>query len=181
MKFKSQRGYDFVVGDGPSISWNDPQTGEWEPKASNEAGSIYLPFDIGADPVVVDAWDSIVFGDRVRLNYLGKPYVWGLQMLGEVTHAAARQAKLMTRNLLQYPITTQEIVDSLERHLSADDQLSIGGIDDLCLSEAIRRVQEYDQLAKRADELVRNYTALNELVNSMADREILPKHACQTT
>jgi hypothetical protein len=71
------------------------------------------------------------------------------------------------RNTLQYPITTDEICEHLNRRLQelylADD--SIGGTETLCLEEAIRRVEQYDDLAAKAEQLVGNYKALSAIVD----------------
>ena len=69
------------------------------------------------------------------------------------------------RNLLQYPITTDEIVEALTQ--ARDDynvSSCIGGINGVCIDEAIRRVQSYDELKAQADQLVGNYKALSAIV-----------------
>lgn len=56
------------------------------------------------------------------------------------------------RNLWQHPITTEEIVDTLDRYLKEWYKKvppPIGDITGLCLYEAIQRIKELDKI--RAD------------------------------
>ena len=69
------------------------------------------------------------------------------------------------RNLLEYPITTTEIVEALTQACDYYNACNrIGGIDGICIEEAIRRVQSYDELKAQADQLVNNYKALSAIV-----------------
>jgi hypothetical protein len=69
------------------------------------------------------------------------------------------------RNIIEYPITTDEIVKHLRRHLQEFEQSeTIGSTEGLCLQEAIRRVRQYDDLAAKAEQLVGNYKALSVIV-----------------
>ena len=74
----------------------------------------------------------------------------------------------LMRDLIRYPITTAEICAHLQNHLERYEQSdAIGSTEGLCLQEALRRVQQYDELATRANELASNYNALSDIVASI--------------
>ena len=53
------------------------------------------------------------------------------------------------RNILQYPITDQEIIETLERALEAERAKElIGGIEMICLNRAIERVKKYPEIPR---------------------------------
>lgn len=64
------------------VSWNDPKTGDWEPTMENEAGCMWLPFGIGAEPEIHETPEGhIRLGETFELRYLGLPFVYGIFML----------------------------------------------------------------------------------------------------
>lgn len=91
-EFKSARGHTFVVGknmwagvdDHGSFSWNDPLTGDWEPRVDNEAGYIRLPIDVSPDIEVrqIDE-DHIRLGEIFEIRYVGAPFIYGVFALGD--------------------------------------------------------------------------------------------------
>ena len=94
MKFYlTSSGFIFVLGfdmvarkpDSKIICWCDPQSLEWEPTVANQAGSLRLPLDVGYDVFREEPDNTrILIGDRIELNYLGRPYIWGLRIKSEV-------------------------------------------------------------------------------------------------
>jgi len=100
-RFTTLSGFRFVFGYDPVqsrlhpglISWNDPHLNEWETKATNQAGSYWMPNEVyHKQPMAVDDhrvedsftayWKAI---DEERLPsatfiYVGPPYVWHVQV-----------------------------------------------------------------------------------------------------
>jgi hypothetical protein len=91
--FRSSRGHVFVVGvsmpDGELrpglISWSDNKHGsqpsDWMMSNHNEAGSVLLPIDLPIDADFKEENGVITVGNRVRLTYVGQPFIWQLEYL----------------------------------------------------------------------------------------------------
>lgn len=90
--FKHSQGFIIAFGFDPvtrqeaprKIRWCDPQTGEWECKASNLAGWIDVPNTV-VDPEFIFENGAKVIAYQPGLCYemqlIGAPLVWGITIL----------------------------------------------------------------------------------------------------
>ena len=80
--------YGAVVQDPMLIRWSDQQnTQVWYPDITNQAGSVRLSHGSQIITAIQTRQEIVVFTDAAlySLQYIGAPYVWGLQLLSEST------------------------------------------------------------------------------------------------
>lgn len=90
--FKTSQG--FVISFGfdmterkPSphvIAWCDPQTSEWETKATNTAGYNVMPFDVEPEFVHEIGRGKVVAyqpGKLIEMTFVGGPFIWTFNVL----------------------------------------------------------------------------------------------------
>jgi hypothetical protein len=78
--------YGSVVKDPMLIRWsNQDDPYNWTPTATNQAGSIRLSHGSEIITAVQTRQEIVVFTDSslYSMQYLGPPYVWGIQLLGD--------------------------------------------------------------------------------------------------
>lgn len=61
------------------ICWNDPSSGEWDPKATNQAGSVVLRYDVKPEFIFETTGKVVAYqpGRCIEIYYLGGPIVFG--------------------------------------------------------------------------------------------------------
>jgi len=77
--------YGSSILDPMVIRWSDQESvTEWQPTATTQAGSIRLSHGSRIVSTVQARQEIVVFTDSslYSLQYLGPPYIWGIQMLG---------------------------------------------------------------------------------------------------
>lgn len=78
--------YGSTVQDSMLVRWSDQEdAGMWTPSATNQAGSIRLSHGSEIVTAIQTRQEIVVLTDAAvySLQYLGPPYVWGSQLLGD--------------------------------------------------------------------------------------------------
>jgi len=81
-EFISRNGTQFRVLDR-CLAWNDPKTGEWEPKVENTAGSYQLLADLRPRFYRETDQGIMVFGETtaLRITYIGQPLAYSVYVV----------------------------------------------------------------------------------------------------
>jgi len=85
------------------IRWSDQENPvEWSPAATNQAGSIRLSHGSQIVTAIQTRQEIVVFTDTslYSLQYLGPPYVWGNQILGDNISIASQNAASLASNVV---------------------------------------------------------------------------------
>ena len=87
--------YGAIEQDPMLIRWSDQEDAlQWTPSATNQAGSLRLSHGSEIVTVVQTRQELVVFTDSsvYSLQYLGPPYVWSAQLLGDSTSIVSQNA-----------------------------------------------------------------------------------------
>ena len=85
------------------IRWSDQENPtEWEPLATNQAGSVRLSHGSEIITAIQTRQEIVVFTDTslYSLQYLGAPYVWGNQILGDNISIVSQNAAALANNVV---------------------------------------------------------------------------------
>ena len=97
--------YGAVVQDPMLIRWSDQQnTQVWYPDITNQAGSVRLSHGSQIITAVQTRQEIVTFTDQAvySLQYLGPPYVWGLQLLSENTSIIGPNAAVLASGVVYW-------------------------------------------------------------------------------
>ena len=87
------------------IRWSDQQsTVVWYPDITNQAGSVRLSHGSQIVTAIQTRQEIVVFTDAAlySLQYLGPPYVWGVQLLGENTTIIGPNAAVLASGVIYW-------------------------------------------------------------------------------
>ena len=87
--------YGTTTQDPMLIRWSDQEDAlQWTPSATNQAGSLRLSHGSEIVTVLQTRQELVVFTDSsvYSLQYLGPPYVWSAQLLGDSTSIVSQNA-----------------------------------------------------------------------------------------
>ena len=87
------------------IRWSDEQsTVVWYPDITNQAGSVRLSHGSQIVTAIQTRQEIVVFTDAAlySLQYLGPPYVWGVQLLGENTTIIGPNAAVLASGVIYW-------------------------------------------------------------------------------
>jgi hypothetical protein len=97
--------YGSVVIDPMLIRWsNQDDTFNWTPTATNQAGSLRLSHGSEIVTTIQTRQEIVVFTDSsvYSLQYLGPPYVWGSQLLGDSTSIIGPNAVVQASGIVYW-------------------------------------------------------------------------------
>jgi hypothetical protein len=97
--------YGEVVKDPMLIRWSDQDDPyNWTPTATNQAGSIRLSHGSQIITTVQTRQEIVVITDSsvYSLQYLGPPYVWGSQLLGDNISIASPNAAIIASGIIYW-------------------------------------------------------------------------------
>jgi len=97
--------YGEVVKDPMLIRWSDQDDPyNWTPTATNQAGSIRLSHGSQIITTVQTRQEIVVITDSsvYSLQYLGPPYVWGSQLLGDNISIASPNAAIIASGVVYW-------------------------------------------------------------------------------
>ena len=97
--------YGAVVQDPMLIRWSDQQnTQVWYPDITNQAGSVRLSHGSQIITAIQTRQEIVVFTDAAlySLQYLGPPYVWGVQLLSENTTIIGPNAAVLASGVIYW-------------------------------------------------------------------------------
>jgi hypothetical protein len=97
--------YGEVVKDPMLIRWSDQDDPyNWTPTATNQAGSIRLSHGSQIITTVQTRQEIVVITDSsvYSLQYLGPPYVWGSQLLGDNISIASPNAAIIASGIVYW-------------------------------------------------------------------------------
>ena len=97
--------YGEVVKDPMLIRWSDQDDPyNWTPTATNQAGSIRLSHGSQIITTVQTRQEIVVITDSsvYSLQYLGPPYVWGSQLLGDNISIASPNAAVIASGIIYW-------------------------------------------------------------------------------
>jgi hypothetical protein len=87
------------------IRWSDQENPfEWEPLATNQAGSVRLSHGSQIVTAIQTRQEIVVFTDTsvYSLQYLGPPYVWGSQIMGDNISILSQNAAALAGNVVYW-------------------------------------------------------------------------------
>lgn len=97
--------YGSTVQDPMLIRWSDQEDAAmWTPSATNQAGSIRVTLGSEIVTAIQTRQETIVFTDAAlyNLQYLGPPYVWGTQLMGDSISIASQNAVAQAANVVYW-------------------------------------------------------------------------------
>lgn len=97
--------YGSSVRDPMLIRWsNQDDTFNWTPTATNQAGSVRLSHGSEIVTTIQTRQEIVVFTDSsvYSLQYLGPPYVWGSQLLGDSTSIIGPNAVVQASGIVYW-------------------------------------------------------------------------------
>jgi len=97
--------YGSVVVDPMLIRWsNQDDPFNWTPTATNQAGSVRLSHGSEIVTTIQTRQEIVVFTDSsvYSLQYLGPPYVWGSQLLGDSTSIIGPNAVVQASGIVYW-------------------------------------------------------------------------------
>jgi hypothetical protein len=97
--------YGSVVMDPMLVRWSDQDNPfNWTPTATNQAGSIRLSHGSEIITTVQTRQEIVVFTDSslYSFQYLGPPYVWGTQLLGDNISIAGPNAAVIASGVVYW-------------------------------------------------------------------------------
>lgn len=97
--------YGSTVQDPMLIRWSDQEDAAmWTPSATNQAGSIRVTHGSEIITAIQTRQEIIVFTDAAlySLQYLGPPYVWGTQLMGDNISIASQNAVSQAANVVYW-------------------------------------------------------------------------------
>ena len=97
--------YGSSVLDPMLVRWSDQENPlVWIPDATNQAGSLRLSHGSKIVTVVQTRQELVTFTDQsvYSLQYLGPPYVWGSQLLGDNISIASPQAAVLASGIVYW-------------------------------------------------------------------------------
>ena len=87
------------------IRWSDQQsTVVWYPDITNQAGSVRLSHGSQIVTAIQTRQEIVVFTDAAlySMQYLGPPYVWGVQLLSENTTIIGPNAAVLASGVIYW-------------------------------------------------------------------------------
>jgi hypothetical protein len=97
--------YGSTTQDPMLIRWSDQEDATmWTPSATNQAGSIRVTGGSEIVTAIQTRQEIIVFTDAAlySLQYLGPPYVWGTQLMGDNISIASQNAVSQAANVVYW-------------------------------------------------------------------------------
>ncbi len=97
--------YGSTTQDPMLIRWSDQEDAAmWTPSATNQAGSIRVTHGSEIVTAIQTRQEIIVFTDAAlySLQYLGPPYVWGTQLMGDNISIASQNAVSQAANVVYW-------------------------------------------------------------------------------
>jgi hypothetical protein len=97
--------YGSTTQDPMLIRWSDQEDAAmWTPSATNQAGSIRVTYGSEIVTAIQTRQEIIVFTDAAlySLQYLGPPYVWGTQLMGDNISIASQNAVSQAANVVYW-------------------------------------------------------------------------------
>jgi hypothetical protein len=97
--------YGSAVLDPMLIRWsNQDDPYNWTPTATNQAGSVRLSHGSEIVTTIQTRQEIVVFTDSsvYSLQYLGPPYVWGSQLLGDITSIIGPNAAVQASGIVYW-------------------------------------------------------------------------------
>jgi len=114
------------------IRWSDQENpAEWQPQVTNQAGSIRLSHGSQIVTAIQTRQEIVVFTDTslYSLQYIGAPYVWGNQLMGDNISIISQNAASVASNVVywmgidkfyMYDGTVKTLRCDLRRHIFED-------------------------------------------------------------
>jgi len=97
--------YTSTVQDPMLIRWSDQEdAATWTPAATNQAGSLRLSHGSEIVTAIQTRQEIVVLTDSsvYALQYLGPPYVWGAQLVGDSISIASQNAAITASGILYW-------------------------------------------------------------------------------